>query len=271
MTSSATIIAAAQRALAERGQGKLTISAVAQAAGVSRPTVYRWFPTKEDLLRALAELEERQFGQGLQAVIDAQRTPARRLDAALRYLVTYLDDARVPDPTGVDPAFMLRNLAEGLETQVDTFARGARARARRSPGRASQGSVPGTGRRAVPPARLLPLPAAPPRRREAPRRHTELRRRGPSARHRSNGLNHAPRRSRRRRRQEHGRVDDHPVRADAGSPGFNRGRRPPSRATGGRAGATARTPPAAPPWPGGPCRRSTRCRATVARRAERRG
>ena len=90
---------------------------------MSRPTVYRWFPTKEDLLRALAELEERQFGQGLQALIDAQRTPARRLEAALRYLVTYLDEARVPDPTGVDPAFMLRNLAEGLETQVDTFAR----------------------------------------------------------------------------------------------------------------------------------------------------
>jgi AcrR family transcriptional regulator len=99
------------------------LSAVAAAAGVSRPTLYRWFATKDDLLAAIAVYEEEQFDLGLRAVIDAHRSPARRLDAALRYLVTYLDGSLGSDPVGADPQFALESLARSLPVQSVSMAR----------------------------------------------------------------------------------------------------------------------------------------------------
>lgn len=116
------ILAAARRAIIAKGPGKLTLSAVAAAAGVSRPTLYRWFPTKADLLAALTESERGQFDRGLRAELDAHRSPSRKLDAALRFLVTYLDGSLGPDPIGVDPAFALRSLGDAFPVQVEAFA-----------------------------------------------------------------------------------------------------------------------------------------------------
>jgi AcrR family transcriptional regulator len=122
-TSAELILAATKRAIAAKGPGKLTLSEVAAAAGVSRPTLYRWFPTKDDLFTALTEYERMQFDEGLQGVIDGHRTPARRLDAALLYLLTYLDDSMGSDPIGVDPEFALRSLKDSLSAQVATLVR----------------------------------------------------------------------------------------------------------------------------------------------------
>lgn len=99
------------------------MSEVAAAAGVSRPTLYRWFPTKDDLLGALTDYERAQFDEGLREVIDAHRSPVRRLDAALRYLLAYLDESMGSDPIGVDPEFALRSLNESLSEQVSTLVR----------------------------------------------------------------------------------------------------------------------------------------------------
>jgi AcrR family transcriptional regulator len=122
-TSAQQILVAARRAIAAKGPGKLTLSEVAAAAGVSRPTLYRWFPTKADLFAALTEYERAQFDEGLHGEIEGHRTPVRRLDAALRYLLTYLDESMGADPIGVDPAFALRSLNESLSDQVETLVR----------------------------------------------------------------------------------------------------------------------------------------------------
>lgn len=122
-TSAELILAATRSAIAAKGPGKLTLSEVAAAAGVSRPTLYRWFPTKDDLFTALTEYERAQFDRGLRAEIGAHRSPVRRLDAALRYLLAYLDESMGPDPIGVDPAFALRSLNESLEDQVEALVR----------------------------------------------------------------------------------------------------------------------------------------------------
>jgi AcrR family transcriptional regulator len=118
-----SILEAARTAIAERGPGKLTLSAVANAAGISRPTLYRWFPTKNDLLAAITAYEEERFDVGLQQVIDAHRAPKRRLEAALRYITNYMDESAMPDPIGVDPEYALNSIAESLGSHVETLAR----------------------------------------------------------------------------------------------------------------------------------------------------
>jgi AcrR family transcriptional regulator len=117
------ILAATRQAIAERGPDKLTMSAVATAAGVSRPTLYRWFPTKDDLLAAISVYEEEQFDLGVRALVGAHRSPARRLDAFLAFAVNYVDGLIGPDPIGADPRFALQSLARSLPAQVQTLAR----------------------------------------------------------------------------------------------------------------------------------------------------
>jgi AcrR family transcriptional regulator len=121
-STATTIVAAARLTIAERGSGKLSLSAVAARAGVSRPTLYRWFPTRDHLLEAVAAEEEQEFYAGMRIAIDAHRGPARQLDAALHYLVLYLDGSQDSDPIGVDLEFVVLGFRRILPTQVETLA-----------------------------------------------------------------------------------------------------------------------------------------------------
>jgi AcrR family transcriptional regulator len=49
----AAILAAARELLAERGYSGFSIDEVARRAGAGKPTIYRWWPTKADLLIAV--------------------------------------------------------------------------------------------------------------------------------------------------------------------------------------------------------------------------
>lgn len=122
-STSQLILAAARRVVRDRGPGKLTMSAVAAEAGVSRPTLYRWFPTKTLLLGAMAADAVEQFDTGLQALADQHPDPTGRLDAALRYLVGYLDDTSGVAAVHVDADFALQGLADSLPPHVESFER----------------------------------------------------------------------------------------------------------------------------------------------------
>ena len=122
-TTSELILAAARRTIRARGPEKLTLSAVAAEAGVSRPTLYRWFPNKSLLLGAIAAYEVEQFDVGLQALAERHRDPGRRLDAALRYLVTYLEETLGSDSIHADPEFSLQGLADSLPPHVTSLTR----------------------------------------------------------------------------------------------------------------------------------------------------
>jgi AcrR family transcriptional regulator len=122
-TTPEVILAAAHSTIRQLGAAKLTMSAVAAEAGVSRPTLYRWFPTKALLLGAIASDAVEQFDLGLQLLADQHTDPACRLDAALRYLVGYLDDTSDAGAVHVDPEFALQSLADSLPPHVESFAR----------------------------------------------------------------------------------------------------------------------------------------------------
>lgn len=122
--SADAIVAAACRLLAELGShDKLTLSAVAEAAGVSRPTLYRWFATREDLLAAISLHQEKRFYEGLVEALATEHTPAGRLDAALSYLVTYLDETFGPASPLIEPGVTVRSLTASLPKQRATWVR----------------------------------------------------------------------------------------------------------------------------------------------------
>ena len=123
LPTSALILEAARRTIRARGPEKLSMSAVAAEAGVSRPTLYRWFPTKALLLGAITAYEVEQFDVGLQELADRHADPGRRLDAALRYLVTYLDETLGADSVRVDADSALQGLNDSLPSHVTSVAR----------------------------------------------------------------------------------------------------------------------------------------------------
>ena len=68
------ILAGAKRVFAEKGFRHATIGAVAKAAKVSYGTVYWYFDSKEALLQALMDHEERQFREHLASAMAAAET-----------------------------------------------------------------------------------------------------------------------------------------------------------------------------------------------------
>lgn len=82
------ILAATAEVLGRSGTTKLSLSEVAAQAGVSRPTLYRWFASKQELLSAFSRYERQSFESGL-AKATAGLKGVERLDAALRFIVEW--------------------------------------------------------------------------------------------------------------------------------------------------------------------------------------
>src|SRR6187455_1935602 len=82
------ILAATAEVLGRNGMTKLSLSEVALRAAVSRPTLYRWFASKRELLDAFV-VWERQYYESAVAEATADLPECKRLDAALRVIVEY--------------------------------------------------------------------------------------------------------------------------------------------------------------------------------------
>jgi AcrR family transcriptional regulator len=82
------ILVATAEVLARSGQTKLSLSEVALQAGVSRPTLYRWFASKQELLDAFGIHEREMFDNGISKATAGLRG-TEKLDAALRFIVEY--------------------------------------------------------------------------------------------------------------------------------------------------------------------------------------
>src|SRR5438105_281665 len=67
----ARIMDAAFACVAELGLGRTTMDDVARRAGVSRQTVYRYYPSKDQLVMALVLREEDKFLDGIRAAFAA--------------------------------------------------------------------------------------------------------------------------------------------------------------------------------------------------------
>ena len=64
---------AARQLVMQTGARKLSLTEVATLAGVSRPTVYRYFMSKEELIAALGKHEYRRFNAAVADAVPASR------------------------------------------------------------------------------------------------------------------------------------------------------------------------------------------------------
>lgn len=95
------------RVIAQRGVRKLSMNDISEAAGVSRGTLYRYFPTKEDALKALAEHVSLQFERGIVACARHCETPEQVLEAVLKYHFAITIEQQGARFIEIEPQFLL--------------------------------------------------------------------------------------------------------------------------------------------------------------------
>src|ERR1700733_6157949 len=75
------ILTAALGLIGRRGVRRLGMREIAEVAGVSRGTLYRYFPSKDHVLTAAAAYDERRFSDGLDEVLAVVRAPEDQVSA----------------------------------------------------------------------------------------------------------------------------------------------------------------------------------------------
>ena len=105
------ILVATSEVLKRNGQTKLSLSEVALQAGVSRPTLYRWFASKEELLDAFGLFERHVFDNGISKATAGLRG-TDKLDAALRFIVEYQQSYSGVRVIDIEPEVTIGQLTE---------------------------------------------------------------------------------------------------------------------------------------------------------------
>lgn len=105
------ILAATAEVLGANGRTKLSLSDVALHAGVSRPTLYRWFASKQELLDAFG-VWERQSYERIVAEATADLPDRDKLDAVLRIIVDYQQSYPGLRMVDIEPAHVIKRLAQ---------------------------------------------------------------------------------------------------------------------------------------------------------------
>jgi AcrR family transcriptional regulator len=109
------ILEAALLAMGRFGPRRLTMAEVSEGAGLSRGTVYRYFPTKEKLLAVLAEYEQDRFADGLRRTLADVPEEELQLEKVAEYIMTYLrQHPALTQMIDTEPAFVLSFLRRQL-------------------------------------------------------------------------------------------------------------------------------------------------------------
>ena len=78
-----TILRAAVEAAAVHGLTRLSVADVAKRAGLSRPTLYKHFPSKDALVAAAVQREASAMADAVRTVVDGIADPRAALDAGI--------------------------------------------------------------------------------------------------------------------------------------------------------------------------------------------
>ena len=116
------ILAATAEVLSRNGKRKLSLSDVAAQAGVSRPTLYRWFASKEELLDAFGAWEREMFDRGI-ARATAGLRGKEKLDAALRFIVDYQHSYTGVRMVDIEPEHVINQFSNVIPQMRDGLQR----------------------------------------------------------------------------------------------------------------------------------------------------
>jgi AcrR family transcriptional regulator len=83
-TDTTALVAAAAEVFRVRGYHNATIDDIAEAAGISRPTVYKYTKSKQHLLDLMVDQVTQDMGRRMQAVIHSTDDPTERLRRVVR-------------------------------------------------------------------------------------------------------------------------------------------------------------------------------------------
>ncbi len=109
------ILSAAVKTLVDRGARAMSMTDVCARAGVSRGTLYRYFPSKDDLLNAMALHLRGQADTALEARTAKTRTPSERLKAVFQHIDEFIHREQSTRLMQIEPGFAIdyyrRNLS----------------------------------------------------------------------------------------------------------------------------------------------------------------
>lgn len=111
------IVNAAQSVMMNHGTPRITAQEVCDAAGVSRGTLYRYFPSMEAVLEAVVLRLRTETDDELKHAMEGCETPAERFGAFLKYSVSNNETKRGSQFLHVEPAFVLQY----FESNFDHF------------------------------------------------------------------------------------------------------------------------------------------------------
>jgi AcrR family transcriptional regulator len=108
------ILTAALGLIGRRGVRRLGMREISEAAGVSRGTLYRYFPSKDDVLTAAADYDERRFSTGLDEVLSAVTVPAERIGVFISYAFDFIRSHPARSLFESEPEFVLSYFLDHL-------------------------------------------------------------------------------------------------------------------------------------------------------------
>jgi AcrR family transcriptional regulator len=107
------ILDAAQRLVFRTGVRRLSLSEVATLSGVSRPTVYRYFVSKEELIDALGERERRRLDAAMDKAM-SEVVGVARLEAAVDVVAAFVEAQPPGRLLDLEPVFAHEQMAQAL-------------------------------------------------------------------------------------------------------------------------------------------------------------
>lgn len=111
------IVNAAQSVMLNHGTPRITAQEVCDEAGVSRGTLYRYFPSMEAVLEAVVLRLRTETDDELNHAMEGCETPTERFAAFLKYSVSNNETRRGSQFLHVEPAFVLQY----FESNFDHF------------------------------------------------------------------------------------------------------------------------------------------------------
>jgi AcrR family transcriptional regulator len=107
------ILDAAQRLAFRMGARRMSLSDVATLAGVSRPTIYRYFASKEELIDALGKRERRRLAAAMDSAM-CRVVGVARLEAAVDVIATFVEAQPPGRLLDLEPGFAHAQMAQAL-------------------------------------------------------------------------------------------------------------------------------------------------------------